>query len=189
MRITDAVRLFYGLYFLLVSSFMVWFVLKVRTKGNGGPMEAEKGIDRRELRFFAILLAVVVAGHVITLSDWVPWQRWRLWSRPAPVEKYNIQVSDYKFNFPSQPMVVKKGQFVEFDVTSTDVTYGFGVFRKDGSLVFQEQVLPGYDNKYVWNFSEPGYYDVRSTEYSGDKHSQMFAKDAIEVAGEGRAHL
>ena len=150
-------------------------------KDNGEAREAERGIDRRELRFFAILVLVVIAGHVITLSNWVPWQQWRLWSRPAPVEKFNIEVSDYKFNFPNQPMMIKTGQFVEFDLTSTDVTYGFGVFRKDGSLVFQLQVLPGYNNKYVWNFSEPGDYDVRSTEYSGDKHSQMFAENMIHV--------
>ncbi|MHB8303481.1 MAG: cupredoxin domain-containing protein [Acidobacteriaceae bacterium] len=188
MRITDAVRLFYGIYLLLVSSFMVWFVFKVKRKGNGEAPESERGIDRRELGFFAILLLAVIAGHVITLSDWVPWERWRLWSRPAVAEKYNIQMGHYKFNFPNQPMVVKAGRFVEFDVTSTDVTYGFGVFRKDGSLVFQEQVLPGYNNKYVWNFSDPGYYDVRSTEYSGDKHSQMYAQNVLHVLESEEAH-
>jgi cytochrome c oxidase subunit 2 len=79
-------------------------------------------------------------------------------------------------------MRIRPGQFVEFDLASKDVTYGFGVFRKDGTMVFQFSVLPGYDNRFVWNFSEPGFYDVRSTEYSGAEHSRMLVQNAILVA-------
>ena len=65
--------------------------------------------------------------------------------------------------------------------TSADVTYGFGVFRQDGTMVFQMQVLPGHENRIVWKFDTPGSYDVRSTEYSGPRHSEMFYQDAIRV--------
>ncbi len=76
---------------------------------------------------------------------------------------------------------VKAGEFVEFVATSRDVTYGFGVFRKDGKMVFQMQVVPGYENRIVWRFDEPGTYDIRSTEYSGPRHPEMFVADAIHV--------
>lgn len=181
MYVTDSIRMFYGIYFLLVSMFMIWFIFKVKRKGNGGKEEPESGIDKREIGFFAILVTVVIIAHVVTLSNLVPWQKWRLWSDPTPVARFDIEVSDYKFNFPEQPITVDAGQFVEFAVTSKDVTYGFGVFRQDGTLVFQLQVLPGYTNRYVWNFSEPGYYNVRSTEYSGSEHSTMFEQNAIHV--------
>ncbi len=185
MYVTDSIRLFFGIYFLLVCMFLVWFIFKVKRKGNGGKEEPETGIDKREIGFFAILVTIVIIAHVVTLSNWVPWQQWRLWSNPIPVEQFEIEVGDYEFNFPEKPMTVIAGQFVEFTLTSRDVTYGFGVFRQDGTLVFQLQVLPGYTNQYVWNFSEPGYYDVRSTEYSGSKHSDMFEKNAIHVKSKG----
>jgi cytochrome c oxidase subunit 2 len=70
---------------------------------------------------------------------------------------------------------------VEFTATSRDVTYGLGAFRPDGTMVFQMQVIPGYENRLVWKFDAPGTYDVRSTEYSGPRHSEMFVKNAIRV--------
>ena len=73
------------------------------------------------------------------------------------------------------------GEYVQFSAISKDVTYGFGVFRKDNSMVFQMQVLPGKKNVITWKFDEPGMYDVRSTEYSGPGHSDMFVPDAILV--------
>ena len=183
MYVTDSIRIVYGAYFVLVCLFMLWFIFKVR-QAPGKPVkgEAEKGIDKRELMFFGALLAVVVVAHIVTLSNLVPWQQWRLWSKPTPVEHFDIEVADYDFKFPSTPLKVQAGQFVEFDLTSKDVTYGFGVFRKDGTMVFQMSVLPGYNNRFVWNFADPGYYDVRSTEYSGAEHPKMLAKDAILVA-------
>lgn len=185
MYVTDSIRVFYGVYFVLVCLFMIWFVLKVRRAPAVTATEpAASGIDKRELVFFAGLLAVVVIAHVVTLSNLVPWEAWRLWSKPAPVERFAVEVADYSFKFPVTPMRVRPGQFVEFNLTSKDVTYGFGVFRKDGTMVFQFSVLPGYDNRFVWSFSQPGSYDVRSTEYSGDRHSGMLAKDAILVTKE-----
>jgi cytochrome c oxidase subunit 2 len=42
-------------------------------------------------------------------------------------------------------------------------------------------VLPGRENRFVWKFDTAGSYDIRSTEYSGPRHSEMFIKDAITV--------
>ena len=50
-----------------------------------------------------------------------------------------------------------------------------------GTVVFQMQVLPGMENRLVWRFDEAGSYDVRSTEYSGPRHSEMYIPDAIRV--------
>ena len=82
---------------------------------------------------------------------------------------------------PPEGIEVKVGEYVEFVATSTDVTYGLGVFRQDGTMVFQMQVLPGRENRIIWKFDEAGIYDVRSTEYSGPRHSEMYVPDAIRV--------
>jgi cytochrome c oxidase subunit 2 len=49
-------------------------------------------------------------------------------------------------------------------------------------MVFQMQVLPGRENNIIWKFDDPGIYDVRSTEYSGPRHSEMYISDAIQVS-------
>ncbi len=51
-------------------------------------------------------------------------------------------------------------------MTSKDLTYGFGLFRQDNSMLFQMQVLPGHVNDILWVFDRPGVYTIRSTEYS-----------------------
>ena len=57
--------------------------------------------------------------------------------------------------------------YVPFMGASKDLTYGFGLFRQDNSMVFQMQVLPGHVNDLLWQFDRAGVYTIRSTEYSG----------------------
>ncbi|MBN1315762.1 MAG: hypothetical protein JXA42_09850 [Anaerolineales bacterium] len=138
-------------------------------------------MDAREKRWLFVLIGVFLVFNVVTLSPLVPWQKWMFWSKPAPDRRVAVEFGDYEIHFKDESVDLKTGQFVEFVATSTDVTYGLGVFRKDSSMVFQMQVLPGRQNRITWMFDEPGYYDVRSTEYSGPRHSEMVVPDAIHV--------
>ncbi len=138
-------------------------------------------MDTRERRWLYVLIAVFLAFNAVTLSPLVPWQKWLLWSRPTPDQHISIEMEDYEINLPAEGIEIKTDEYVEFTVTSGDVTYGFGVFRSDGTMVFQMQVTPGYKNRIIWKFDAPGTYDVRSTEYSGPRHPEMFIKDAIRV--------
>ena len=138
-------------------------------------------MEKEERTWFGVLVAVFLAFNVITLSPLVPWQQWLLWSHPAPTQRIAVEFENYQIKLPPQGIKVKVGEFVEFVATSKDVTYGLGAFRPDGTLAFQMQVLPGYENKILWKFDTPGAYDVRSTEYSGPRHSEMFVKGAIRV--------
>ncbi len=138
-------------------------------------------MERSERLCLGVLIGVAVAFNALTLSPLVPWQRWLLHSRPTPDRQVAIEIENYQFKFPPQGIVVKAGEYVEFVASSRDVTYGFGVFRPDGTMVFQMQVLPGYQNRMLWRFDAPGMYDVRSTEYSGPRHSAMFVAGAVRV--------
>jgi len=138
-------------------------------------------MDARERRWLYVLIAVFLVFNVVTLSPLVPWQKWLLWSHPTASKSFAIEIQDYQFRLPPDGMEVKAGEYVEFTAVSRDVTYGFGVFRPDGTMVFQMQVLPGYENRIVWKFDQAGGYDVRSTEYSGPEHSGMYVQDAIRV--------
>jgi cytochrome c oxidase subunit 2 len=138
-------------------------------------------MDTKERNWLLMLIGVFVIFNVVTLSPLVPWQQWLLWSKPEPEQRVEVEFGEYEIRLPAEGVEIQVDQFVEFVATSTDVTYGLGVFRKDGSMVFQMQVLPGRDNQFVWKFDEPGHYDMRSTEYSGPQHSGMVVPDAIHV--------
>jgi cytochrome c oxidase subunit 2 len=82
---------------------------------------------------------------------------------------------------PSEKLVIKVNEKVLFDVRSEDLTYGFGLFRSDNSMLFQMQVVPGHKNDLLWKFDREGVYTIRSTEYSGPKGIFMILKDAVVV--------
>lgn len=138
-------------------------------------------MERKERIWFGVLIVVFLAFNAVTLSPLVPWQQWLLWSHPTPTQRIAVEFENYQIKLPAKGIEVKAGEFVEFVATSKDVTYGLGAFRPDGTMAFQMQVLPGYENRLVWKFDVPGAYAVRSTEYSGPRHSEMFVKDAIRV--------
>jgi cytochrome c oxidase subunit 2 len=139
-------------------------------------------MDREERIWLGVLVVVFLLVNIITLTPLVPWQEWMLWSRPTPDQTVSVEFGDYEIDLPPEGVGVQVGEYVEFVATSSDVTYGFGVFRQDGTMVFQMQVVPGHENRMVWRFDEAGVYDVRSTEYSGPRHSDMMVVDAIRVS-------
>lgn len=139
-------------------------------------------MERTERIWLGVLVLVAVIFNLVTLSPLLPWQSWLLWSQPTPAQSFAIQMENYQIKLPPQGIAVKANEYVQFVATSRDVTYGLGVFRPDGTMVFQMQVIPGRENKIPWKFDAPGTYDVRSTEYSGPRHSDMLVKNAIVVA-------
>jgi cytochrome c oxidase subunit 2 len=138
-------------------------------------------MDVRERNWLFVLIGVFLVFNLVTLSPLVPWQKWMFWSKPTPDQSIPVVYSNYEIQLPAEGIEVQVGQYVEFVATSEDVTYGFGVFRKDNTMVFQMQVLPGRQNRITWLFDQAGSYDVRSTEYSGPRHSEMVIPDAIRV--------
>lgn len=138
-------------------------------------------MDARERRWLFLLVGVFLVFNVITLSPAIPWQKWLLWSDPTPDQSVSVEFGDYEIRLPAEGIEVGVGEYVEFVTTSTDVTYGLGIFRQDGTMVFQMQVPPGRESRMIWKFDEPGLYDIRSTEYSGPGHSNMHVPDAIRV--------
>jgi len=140
-------------------------------------------MEKSEKSWLYFLLAVVLIGNLVTLSPLIPSASYGLWTQ-SPVETITIQVENYHFIMPQVPIILPLGKVVQFIVVSSDVTYGFGVFRKDGTMVFQMQVVPEpYKNTLLWTFDQPGFYDVRSTEYSGPQNPLMFVPNAIQVEG------
>lgn len=166
----------YTFYVLAIMSLVAWFAYKV-TKSEGSK-------EIKPALFYSLVTFLVVLGvslHLIT-AETIPWKPLDLNRANIKADKtFNINVVDHKFILPKEKMIVKTNDKVLFNVTSDDLTYGFGLFRKDNSMLFQMQVLPGHVNDLLWQFDRPGVYSIRSTEYSGPKGISMIEKNVVEV--------
>jgi cytochrome c oxidase subunit 2 len=166
----------YTFYCLVIILLVAWFTYKVT--GTGKSSIVKPGIF---YTFVGFLTVLGVSLHIITYNT-IPWAKMDLHrSDYKPDKTFVITVKDHKFILPSEKLVINVNDKVLFDVKSADLTYGFGLFRSDNSMMFQMQVVPGHRNDILWNFDKPGTYSIRSTEYSGPKGVFMVEKDVVVV--------
>ena len=168
----------YTAYALAIASLFAYFAYKLT-----------RGKTRRTVKswvfysYIGLLAVIGVSLHILTYHK-IPWVALDLKRNHVKADKvFKIVAKDHKFILPSDKLVIRCGEVVKFDVDSKDLTYGFGLFRKDNSMVFQMQVVPGSSNVIAWRFHKNGLYSIRSTEYSGPKGASMGVKDAVQVVG------
>ena len=165
----------YTCYTVVIMLVMAWFALRVTKTGKSKVKPA------LFYTFVGFLTALGVSLHIITFNT-IPWSEMDLNRHEiTPDKSFAIDVANHKFLLPEEKMVIEVGDIVEFDVTSKDLTYGFGLFREDNTMLFQMQVVPGHRNDILWKFLKPGVYTIRSTEYSGPKGIAMIEENAVEV--------
>lgn len=172
-------KLVYGIYAFIAISLISWFAYRV-TK----PKDHDAGAKPALFWTYVVVLAVVGTGlHFLTYNS-VPWVAIDLnRANIKPDAVFEITYEDHQISFSSFPMQVGCGEHVVFNAVSNDLTYGFGIFRADHTLVAQMQVVPQSRNDLMWKFHKNGTYYVRSTEYSGPKGAKMIARNAIVVTG------
>jgi cytochrome c oxidase subunit 2 len=167
----------YTLYALVILLLMWWFASRVTREGAS---EVKPALF---YSFAGFLVVVGVSLHIITYNT-IPWSPLDMHRGGTKADKvFEIAISRHEFRMPSDRLLIGCNDKVLFDVSSNDLTYGFGLFRKDSSMVFQMQVVPGHRNDLLWEFGENGVYTIRSTEYSGPEGIDMVVPDAVEVAG------
>jgi cytochrome c oxidase subunit 2 len=166
----------YTIYAIVIMMLMAWFAFKITRKGKAGILS--------DKLFTILVIALAVLGvslHIAT-STTIPWVSIDLnRDNITPDKVVEITVAKHEFILPEEKITAKAGDLVLFDVTTEDLTYGFGIFREDNTLVCQMQVVPGHRNDLLWKFEKPGIYTIRSTEYSGPKGHKMIIKNAIEI--------
>ena len=172
-------KLVYGIYAVIAISLISWFAYRI-TK----PKDDDAGAKPALFWTYVIVLALVGTGlHFLTYNA-VPWVPIDL--NRASIEAdtvFDITYEDHQMSFSSFPMQVGCGDHVVFNAVSNDLTYGFGIFRADHTMVTQMQVVPQSRNDLMWRFEKNGTYYVRSTEYSGPKGAKMVAQNAVVVTG------
>lgn len=174
--VLDLMKVAYGVYLVLICSLVAFYAFRLVRPGR---------ITRRLTGMFcgwvALLACIGIGFHVATYL-FVPWKELDLHRDQAAVDQeFNVTMSNYEFHLPEHQLTIREGEVVRFSVKSSDLTYGFGLFGEDNSMLFQMQVSPGAENDLVWHFVSPGTYSIRSTEYSGPKGANLVAKDAVVV--------
>lgn len=169
--------LVYTLYALVIVSVVGWFAYRVTRQGPSRvPPKLFYG-------FVGVLAVTGMSLHVITYNT-IPWSPLDMHRADIQADKeFRIVVEDHEFRLPSERLEIDCSDRVLFDVASEDLTYGFGLFRQDDSMLFQMQVVPGHRNDLLWEFGENGLYTIRSTEYSGPEGYAMVVEDAVRVSG------
>jgi cytochrome c oxidase subunit II len=171
----------YTFYCLVIILLVAWFSYKVTRQGKSNFVKPAIFYT-----FVGFLIVIGVSLHIITYNT-IPWAKMDLDRRDIkPDKSFEITVRQHQFILPSEKILVNVNDKVLFNVTSEDLTYGFGLFRTDNSMVFQMQVVPGHRNDILWKFDKTGVYTIRSTEYSGPKGPFMIVKDAVEVLPEAK---
>ncbi len=166
----------YTFYAIAIILLMLWFGYKITKTGK-----TNKVSNTLFYAFVSLLIVLGVSLHIITYNT-IPWAPMDLNRAEIKADKvFDISIANHQFKLPSEKLRIKLNDKVLFKVTSNDLTYGFGLFRQDHSMVFQMQVVPGHMNDILWQFDKPGVFTIRSTEYSGPKGDQMILKDVVEV--------
>ena len=172
-------KLVYGIYAFIAISLISWFGYRI-TK----PKDHSAGPKPALFWTYVAVLVVVGTGlHFLTYNA-VPWVPIDLNRADIKADKvFDITYENHQMSFSSMPMKVGCREHVVFNAISNDLTYGFGIFRADHTMVAQMQVVPQSRNDLMWKFEKNGTYYVRSTEYSGPKGAKMVARNAIVVTG------
>ena len=167
----------YTSYVIVIMALVAWFSYRVTHEGES------KVKPKYFYAFVVFLTAIGMSIHLVTYNT-IPWVKTDLHGQNSPTaQQFKFTVADHKFNLPSEKLDVKCGELIEFNVLSEDLTYGFGLFRQDHSMIFQMQVIPGHDNIIKWKFTKDELLSIRSTEYSGPDGFQMVEKNAVNVVG------
>ena len=175
----------YSIYALFIISVVAWFGY------NLGRREKAKSIVRIPFYGYIAFLVAGGVGHHIFTYNAIPWVSEDIMRHEIKPDKtYELTIEKHKWELPAKQMDAKLGEKVLFDVYSKDLTYGFGLFRQDGTMVMQMQVLPNHKNDLLWTFNECGKFNLTSTEYSGPGQydnetgkDKMMVKDAFVVTG------
>ncbi|MEI6750323.1 MAG: cytochrome C oxidase subunit II [Bacteroidota bacterium] len=172
----------YTFYCLTILSLIGWFGYKITRKGNEGVIK-----NTLFYSFVSFLIVLGVSLHIVTYNT-IPWASMDMNRADIKADKvFDIVAEHHQFILPSDKLIIKCHEKALFNVTSNDLTYGFGLFRQDNSMVFQMQVVPGHVNDILWQFDTPGVYTIRSTEYSGPAGVEMLVRDAVIVTADDTA--
>jgi len=129
----------YTCYAVAIILVVAWFGYAITRPGKGNKVSKTLFYS-----FVSLLVVLGVSLHIVTYNT-IPWVPMDLDRKNIEADQvFDIVMEDHTFILPEKEMNIQCGQKVMFNVNSNDLTYGFGLFRQDHSMLFQMQVVPGY---------------------------------------------
>ncbi len=161
------------IFMLLITAVFGFVAFKSKEKRDYEPIK-KKWYKARTF-YGATLVVVMLIITIYTLRE-LPYNQpvYGAGNDPTIVDVEAIQ-----FGWKMSETEFKVGEPIEFHVTSTDVTHGFGIYDSELNLIAQTQAMPDYTNKVYITFDKPGTYDVLCLEYCGLAHHLMIGKIVI----------
>lgn len=116
-----------------------------------------------------LLWALAIFGVLATYASLRPWPHDVLASEGA----ITVAVTGSQWNWDISKKEVPAGIPIIFNVASSDINHGFGVYDAGGTLLFQTQAMPGVINQVRYTFAHAGAYKILCMEYCGLAHHEM----------------
>lgn len=156
---------------------------------------SEHALAKYEKHWLIIIVIIFAAFTIITLG-YLPYPYAH--ANIHPNEVVDVQGQQFAWclsqqntsSFETLPITncapgafpIQTGYTVLFNVTSLDVNHDFGIYKcsnsacTTASIVAQVQVMPGFYNSIMYQFTTPGIYYVRCLEFCGFGHYVMITE-------------
>lgn len=164
----------------LVALIFLWVIMQAgKTADSTAGRRANRSSNTARRWVFAALLTVF-AG-----VSWASLHNFPIPNQHGPLDaKQVVDVIGRQWSWQFSTSTLNVGTPVEFRVTSADVNHGFGIYDPDGHMLIQTQAMPGFTNKLLYTFTQPGTYKVMCLEFCGVGHAPMVAEFNV-VAAKG----
>lgn len=159
----------------LVAGLFLW-VRVYSTRASAFEPIRERAYHWRPRLFWGlVILGVPVMGVTLTMLPYGAVDG-------VSADALQVEVEGRQFAWSLSATQARVGQTVIFNVTSADVNHGFGIYDTALRLRAQTQAMPGYTNRLVHVFDEPGSYRILCLEYCGVAHHAMEATFEVTAA-------
>lgn len=162
-------------YLVFIALGLIWTISwAVVVSRTGRPVFAyevvAKGAAVIRRRLFGIL-GIILLGAMAGSIYFFPYRTLAVSRLGEPEVKVDVTARMWQWKLSETRIPAHK--VVEFAVQAADVNHGFGIYGPDGKLFAQVQVMPGYTNRLVVVFDQPGTYTLRCLEFCGLGHHAM----------------
>lgn len=173
------IAMYATIFFVFLLALAFAFVYgESRRIAEYGPIQ-EKGYKIRKYYFLG-LVAIIAFVSIATLGR-LPYHSNHVEATANNSKVVEVVGLQYSWDMSEDTFTV--GDKVQFNVTSSDVTHGFGLYNEELEIVAQTQAMPGYTNSVFYTFEEPGVYQILCLEYCSLGHHFMIKEIVVNPKG------
>ncbi|WP_035326116.1 cytochrome c oxidase subunit II [Cytobacillus firmus] len=176
----QVIAMYATVFFVFLLALAFAFVYGESKRSGEYSAIQERGYKIRKFYFLG-LIAIMAFATIMTLGR-LPYDRNQA-EAEGIIETKVVKVTGIQYAWEMSEERFEVGDKVQFDVTASDVTHGFGLYNEKMELVAQTQAMPEYTNTVYYTFEEPGTYQILCLEYCSTGHHVMVKEIVVEPEG------